>query len=213
MSELPEKTPYRYGWKIHLTLPHDASHPQTQQIVDFCNARGLIHKVGVGGTAEEGKGVTIYVGARDKLHQVAHEIHSLGLATLAAVGDALETDHRVVGNVWARFDTADAAIQGNMWTNPFNKYGAKGISDQIRPLVFYNPKNRRVFVADEFIDGSGKIKECVIGQPSPTTKERMLQMSHRAHTALFGDFYTAQPKPLAHGKVKSASLRRMLIAE
>ena len=188
-AQITEK-PYRYGWKIHLTLPHDLEDARTKEVVEFCKERELVHKVGTGGFMEDGKGVTIYVGSRDNLEQVSHELHSRGLAPLEAMGEVLETDHKVVGNVWARFDPHDLQLEEGTQIRPFHKYGARGISYQTSPIMFYDPASKRIAVAEEFIDGAGQIRNFIINEPTTTTQERMLKMSHRAHVAIFGDYYT-----------------------
>jgi hypothetical protein len=191
MSVTEQNSPsYRYGWKIHLTLPHDLADPLTNAAVDFFDGQGLHYKVGEGGVFEDGKGVTIYVGSRDRLEAVAAEIHRRGLAPLPAHGEVLNTDHRVIGNVWARFDDFDLKGSEGSQIRPFHRYGTRGISYQTCPIVFYDPIERRILVSQEFIDGVGKISDFVKGQPSPTSPSRMLEMSHRAHVALFGDYYT-----------------------
>ena len=182
--------PYRYGWKIHLTLPHDPEDPGTKKVVHFCKERGLLHKVGEGGRMEEGKGVTIYVGSRDRLENIAHAIHSAGLAPIEAMGEVLETDTRVIGNVWARFDPHDLHLNEGMQIRPFHKYGARGISFQTSPIIFYDPASRIIELAPEFIDNKGQVYEFIHHKPSTVTQERMLELSHRAHIAIFGDFYT-----------------------
>jgi len=103
------------GWKIHLNVARDFNDPVTRAIGDFLYGQDLQFKIGMGG--EEGKGMTVYVGSRDRLEAVAAEINRrFGNQLGPIAGDALVDDLPVAGNVAARF-----APQGDGW----HQYGYK----------------------------------------------------------------------------------------
>lgn len=93
------------GWKVHLAVPDDPQDQLTSRIAEFVDRRRLSFKVGKGGSTEDGKGMTIYIGDRDAMEDFASELNGMfGEEIPEQRGDALDSDMPIVGNVWARFE-------------------------------------------------------------------------------------------------------------
>lgn len=101
--EAPEAYQAGLGWKMHLNVSRDLNHPLTKGIVDWLTQQNIMHKVGHD-SGQEGKGMTVYLGNRDRAEDVARELHQQFGADLPAPGeDVLRDDQQFAGNVYGRF--------------------------------------------------------------------------------------------------------------
>lgn len=123
------------GWKIHLAVPHEPSDTLTAKIANFLDSKRVLFKIGKGGTQEEGKGMTIYVGDRDSMEDLANEINAtFGSEIPEQRGGALKSDMPIVGNVWARFENMRDFIKNK--DNKYVQYGPSGV-----PALFVDATN------------------------------------------------------------------------
>jgi len=107
------------GWKLHLN-PVPGSE---QAISDYLTEQGVPHKVGRSGE-QVGKGMTVYVGAKDAADALAKDLNSrFDNALKDAEGDVLNDDTPLAGKVWGRFDISSVDPQ-------FHQYGKAGVPVQ-----------------------------------------------------------------------------------
>ena len=92
------------GWKLHLTVNPENIAAATESLRNL----GVLFKHESGGTHEEGKDFTIYIGSKAKAARIAGEI-SKGMADLLAEpqGDVLKDDTPMASRVMGRFDVGD----------------------------------------------------------------------------------------------------------
>jgi ribosomal protein S25 len=104
------------GWKLHLN-PVPGSE---KDISDYLTEKGVPHKVGRN-SDQSGKGMTIYVGAKDAATELATDLDArFGSVLNDAEGDALNDDVPLAGKVWGRFDIGQKDPE-------FHQYGKAGV--------------------------------------------------------------------------------------
>lgn len=127
------------GWKIHLAVSDNPEDALTSRVAVFIDEHRFLYKVGHGGTQEDGKGMTIYVGDRDTIEDLAQQLTDVfGDEIPEPKGDVLGDDLRVMGKIMARFEnTKDSKINGTRQvtvngmgtsTDPrYVQYGPRGV--------------------------------------------------------------------------------------
>jgi hypothetical protein len=104
------------GWKLHLN-PVPGSE---QAISDYLTEKGIPHKVGWSG-GQVGKGITVYVGAKDAANTLANDLNSrFDDALKDAEGEVLYDDTPIAGKIWGRFDIGRKDVD-------FHQYGKDGV--------------------------------------------------------------------------------------
>jgi GNAT superfamily N-acetyltransferase len=120
----PDK-PDASGWKLHLTVAPENIDVAREKLREL----GITFKHEAGGTHEDGKDFTVYLGSKDKADSVANQINdTLGDLLADPQGDVLGDDMPMVGKVMGRFD----AERGS----EFHQYGTQGI-----PALLEDVKN------------------------------------------------------------------------
>ena len=102
------------GWKIHLAVSDNPEDALTGRVAAFIDEHRFRYKVGHGGTQEDGKGMTIYVGDRDTMEDLAQQLNDAFDDEIPEPrGDVLGDDMQVVGKIRARFEnTQDMRVNG-----------------------------------------------------------------------------------------------------
>ncbi len=140
--EYPDKA--GVGWKIHLAVSHNPNDPLTARIAAFTHMHRFVYKIGQGGSQEEGKGMTIYVGDRDTTEDLAQDLmDAFGKEIPEPIGDVLGEDMGIVGKVWGRFENQGDLIR-NARREKYLQYGPSGIpqlKDDARDL-WANPEDK-----------------------------------------------------------------------
>jgi hypothetical protein len=136
------------GWKIHLTVSDNPQDELTKRVAAFIDGRRFLYKVGHGGTQEDGKGMTIYVGDRDTTEDLAKQItDTFGDEIPQPRGDVLGDDLLVMGRIMARFEnTKDSRINkikqttvngmGTSTDPKYVQYGPRGV-----PFLYVDASN------------------------------------------------------------------------
>jgi hypothetical protein len=174
------------GWKLHVNVPDNGTHPdfsQTRAIAASLIEQNIPFKVGNGGLASEGKGVTVYVrNPAEFLAVVAHiERQNLSLQDHPGMMHPHADDLHVAPGIAARFCTNDL-VPGNP-NALFTRYGARGIGFVTQDLFFLDPKERQAgnITTTENLGDWPKADKAAV--------EKLRLQAHKAHLALFGDFY------------------------
>lgn len=148
------------GWKLHLNVDG----PLADQVSAYLATKGINNKIGKSG-GQDGKGMTVYVGAKDAANQLAKELDQQFGGRLGPPGaDVLIDDIAFAGNVWGRFDAAGDA--------EFHQYGSAGapyLLDDMSQIGF--AQDRAAF-----------------GQQARARADKLLRER-------YGDFYTGGGKP------------------
>ena len=165
------------GWKIHLNV--DDNPTLAKEIDDYLESKNINHKIG-GSGEQKGKGATIYIGSRDQLERIAHDLHTkFGHRIPPAIGDVLNNDVQIVGGIWARFDPDG---QG------FNQYGFNGKNKELNGISFLHK---------DYLDIAKKKNSGWDKQHPKEFAELQELYATRAHNHLvkgFGRFYYGSKK-------------------
>jgi hypothetical protein len=149
-------TPDTSGWKLHLN-PAPGSE---QAISDYLTEKGVPHKVGQA-SGQTGKGMTVYVGAKDAATTLASDLDTRFSTLLKdAEGDVLNDDTPLAGKVWGRFDIGGKDAE-------FHQYGKAGV-----PF---------------FTDDMGQLG---FAEDRDAAAEQARVRADKALTARYGEFYT-----------------------
>ena len=113
------------GWKIHIPVDPDNYDDVTKFLDEYTdNKTKYVYKHLSGGTHEQGKDYTIYIGNRREMERVAQDIEDrIGDLIIDAPdgADVFKTDEQI-GKLHARFDIAQGDVEGY-----FHPYGPDGI--------------------------------------------------------------------------------------
>lgn len=133
------------GWKIHLNVPPIATEKITSDIVVFLKGKRFFFKVGRS-SGQEGKGMTIYVGDRDTMEDLANELDTLfGGKILPPVEETLTDDIPVVGKVRARFENVGHHLKDQFGEDKYHQYGSLGVPyllKDVRKSLYEEPDKR-----------------------------------------------------------------------
>ena len=136
------------GWKLHLN-PVPGSE---QAISDYLKEKGIPHKVGQN-SGQAGKGITVYVGARDAANAAAADLNSKFTDVLKdAEGDALVDDTPIAGKVWGRFDAPNSS--------EFHQYGESGVpflAEDMGQLNFV--EDREAYLPEAYKRADGALRK------------------------------------------------------
>jgi len=114
------------GWKIHLNVSPNKEDTLTGEVSSFLNSNRVKFKVGRSG-GQEGKGMTIYIGDRDTMEDLAQELFdTYGERIPQATGETLTDDMAVVGMIRARFENTSDYTR-NPGGQKYAQYGFAGI--------------------------------------------------------------------------------------
>jgi len=126
------------GWKLHLN-PVPGSE---QAISDYLTEKGIPHKVGQN-SDQVGKGMTVYIGAKDAANALANDLNSRFNDSLKdAEGEVLYDDTPLAGKVWGRFDIGKKDAD-------FHQYGKEGIPFLAEDMGQLNYAKDRTGASDE----------------------------------------------------------------
>jgi hypothetical protein len=126
------KSPYA-GWKIHLAVEDNKYNALTQAVAEHLVQNKSTFKIGLGGTTEDGKGMTIYLGDRDTMLAEARDLERKFGSLLPKIpldSDAAYDDELIgnTGAIGARFDISNKGFAMQDW----HQYGYRGIPFQNR---------------------------------------------------------------------------------
>jgi hypothetical protein len=123
------KTKPGEGWKIHIPADPD----NYDEINDYLTNQGYKYKNLQGGTHNDGKDFTVYIGSRTDVENAAKQIES-DIGNLIAAppkgGDVTETDE-AFGKLWIRFEVIRGPRKRSLTDTmlpEFHQYGPGGIS-------------------------------------------------------------------------------------
>jgi hypothetical protein len=174
------------GWKLHINVPDDGADRdfgKTRTIATDLIGRQIPFKIGVGGLASEGKGMTVYARSPDEALAVADLVKQKN-PNLHDHPDMLESksdDLRLDRGIAARFCT-HSLVRGDS-NALFTRYGRAGIGMVTQDLFLCDPQARTL----GNISPAEKWSRWFESPPAIIDDLRM--QAHKAHLALFGTFY------------------------